>query len=143
MIRKPAAIEISPFERQTASKFLLSLLNRPSETDPTNDEELALKIAGSVGNFPLALDLIGCFIRKCGITMQQFVLEHPAFERELIKDGLGYTENDYRKPIATIWTLNRNRLSTDAKLILYLLALLDGDGAPSSLVNHGKSKEDM
>ena len=82
--RKPAAIEVKPFERQTAAQFLLSLLNRPPDVDSANDEELALKIAGSVGNFPLALDLIGCLIRKCGITMQQFVREHPAFERELI-----------------------------------------------------------
>jgi len=103
-----------------------------------------MKIAQLVGDLPLALDLVGCFIRECGMTIPQFIREHPAFERELLlTDGLGFTDNRYAKPMISIWTLSRARLSADARLFMSILALLDGDGVPSSLFTDCRSKKEM
>lgn len=143
---RPATVKIGPFALETGAEFLRLLVGNqqleqaaPASAD---EETWARRIAGSVGSHPLALDLLGSYMRRRAKTMQRFVSEHPTFERDfLFREELkDWTENAYEVSISNMWTMNISEteepdsgLSANAKILMNMLAFLDEDGVPLSL----------
>lgn len=121
------------------SKFLLSLVNRGNKTS-SDDEDLARKVSMAVGNHPLALDMLGSYMRKCNKSLRRFIQEHPRYERVFIfQPGLAkWTENAYLRFVSDTWEMSLCgddlRLSSTAQLLIQMLAFLDADNVPVSLV---------
>lgn len=145
---KLSNILVDPFTTSVASRFLLSLVDKNLSHSP-EEELLALKVSESVGNHPLALDIIGCYLRKCGKSLTTFAREHPTFERDfLFQPGLAeWTENSYQRSISNAWTMNLSAAGLDqsldagSTLLIQMLAFLDEDGAPLSLLTNNKRDE--
>ena len=136
--RGRAAMHIAPFPSLEASRFLLALLDKGSPS--LEEETLALQIAKSVGNHPLALDLLGCYMRRHGKSMRRFLREHPDFERNLLfqPDLRDRTKNAYQLSMGRIWALSLVE-DDGARLLIDMLALLDSDGVPLSFfVNNSR-----
>ncbi|KAK5659347.1 hypothetical protein OQA88_1440 [Cercophora sp. LCS_1] len=135
----PCSVDVEVFDANSASQFLLSAANIASPVSP-REEDAALLIAKSVGNHPLALDLIGNYIWRCGMTLQRFLQQYPTPERDILF-------HSSESSIANLWAMylddnkpNDNEINTpragldeNARLLIQMLALLDSDGAPLSL----------
>lgn len=134
----PLTVEVEPFSLLPAAEFLLTGLgiSPPSR----GDEKAAIHIARCVGHHPLALDLIGGYIRRCGLTMEQFTRQYPTPERDVLF---------HESSVANLWDMylgdngeSGRGLDANAKLLIQMLALLDGDGAPLFLFTN-MVREDM
>ncbi|CAM1508137.1 Fc.00g049850.m01.CDS01 [Cosmosporella sp. VM-42] len=124
-------IHVEPFDTKAATQFLLSLIDK--ECDPSHEEMmLALKISKSVGNHPLALDMIGCHIRRYGKSLVSFVHDHPTIERDFL----------FRSDLK-VWTENAYQSFVDDALAMNLGTAVTGhDGIPLSLFTDN-SRENM
>ncbi|KAK1758829.1 hypothetical protein QBC47DRAFT_457232 [Echria macrotheca] len=130
-----SSIEVELFDPESATRFLLNTIgiSSPSPQEVTS----ASHICKSAGNHTLALDLIGGYIRKCGMTMQQFIQQYPTSDAVL-----------HQASVTNLWTMyledskTGNALDANAKLLIQMLSLLDGDGTPFSLFTD-KSRRDM
>lgn len=137
---KPLArILIEPFTTEIGSKFLLSLVK--GEAVPSKDDgELARKVSRAVGNHPLALDLLGSYMRKCNKSLRRFTQEHQRYDRAFIfqPDLPQWTENAYLRFVSDTWTMNLSagdiRFDSSARLLIQMLAFLDADNVPVSLI---------
>lgn len=141
-----ARILVEPFSVEMGSGFLLSLVQK-GQTTSKDDEDLARKVSRAVGNHPLALDMLGSYMRKCNKSLQRFVQEHPRYDRTfLFQPGLAkWTENAYTRFVSDTWAMSLCsedlRLDSSARLMIQMLAFLDADNVPVSLVKeHDRAK---
>lgn len=146
---KVGRIHINLFSAEVASSFLLSLIDK--EHCATEEElRLALDIATSVGYHPLALDMVGCYIRRCGYSLVRFLDQHPNFETDLLfRDNLtGWSENIYQRFVDNALHLGLGSavyscvLDPMSECLLQMIAFLDVDGIPLEFFRQN-SMEDM
>lgn len=141
-----AEILVEPFSAEVGSKFLLSLTHRATKIS-IDDESLARKASMAVGNHPLALDILGSYMRKCNKSLRRFIQEHPSYDRAIIfQPGLArWTENAYLKFVSDTWEMSfcaqDLRLDSSAELLIQMLAFLDADNVPVSLVKENDSSK--
>lgn len=110
------------------------------ENGSEEDTRIATFIADAVGNHPLALNMIGCHVRRCGKSMQHFIRDNPTFERDFLfrrdrKLGAEYiTERTVGDVFArSVGEINMLPAQSPARTLLSLLAFLDPDGTPLSV----------
>lgn len=134
-----ARILLEPFSIETGSRFLLSLV-KEAAVPSRDDTELACKVSRAVGNHPLALDLLGSYMRKCNKSLRRFIQEHPTYDRAFIfQPGLAqWTENAYLRFVSNTWAMSLSagdtRFDSSARLLIQMLAFLDADDVPVSLI---------
>lgn len=141
-----ARILVEPFSTETGSRFLLSLIH--GEAVPSKEDgELARKVSKAVGNHPLALDMIGSYMRKCNKSLRRFIEEHPRYDRAFIfqPDLPQWTENEYLRFVSDTWAMNLSaggtKFDSTAKLLIQMLAFLDADNVPVSLVKENDTSK--
>ncbi|KAK2593350.1 hypothetical protein QQS21_008960 [Conoideocrella luteorostrata] len=140
-------VQVSPFNRGVASDFLLSLIDKQH---CATDEEarVALNISDSVGRHPLALDMVGCYVRRCGYSLVRFIQQHPSFEQDLLfRDNLRvWSENMYQRffnnSLGLGSTVYNHALDPFSECLVQMLAFLDADGVPLDFFRNN-SKESM
>ncbi|OAQ60260.1 tetratricopeptide repeat domain-containing protein [Pochonia chlamydosporia 170] len=146
---KVGRIQIKPFSAQVASNFLLSLIDK--DHSATEEElQLALDISTSVGYHPLALDMVGCYIRRCGYSLVRFLEQHPSFETDLLfRDNLTvWSANIYQRFVDNALHLGLGSavyscaLDPSSECLLQMMAFLDVDGIPVEFFTQN-SKEAM
>ncbi|KAJ4386491.1 hypothetical protein N0V93_009388 [Gnomoniopsis smithogilvyi] len=134
-----ARILVEPFSAEMGSKFLLSLVQRGTTTSK-DDEDLARTASIAIGNHPLALDMLGSYMRKCNKSLGRFLQEYPRYDRTLMFDPrlAKWTENAYTRFVSDTWSMSlyaeEMRLDCSANLMIQMLAFLDADNAPVSLL---------
>lgn len=140
---------MTPFAENVASQFLLSLLGK-SGIVCDKERDAALKICQTVENHPLTLDLIGCYIRRCGISLMRFAHDYPDFDRNLIFQNNQFTwkGNQYQSFVNGAMSMNLGSvlcgegMDPSSELLIRMLSLLDEDGVPRILFT-GHSEEKM
>lgn len=101
----------------------------------------------AVGNHPLALDLLGSYMRKCNKSLRRFVREHPRYDRVVtFQPGLAkWTDNAYLRFVSDTWEMSFCAedlgLSASAKLLIQMLAFLDTDNVLVSLIRENNNSE--
>lgn len=137
---------VDSFTIDTASNFVLFLVgnkDNPSE----RDRELAVAISKAVGNHPLALTMVGSYIRRCGKSMRHFILENPHFERAFMfhPDLTCGVESANERSVKSALALTFQTalpMESHSRLLICMLAFLDPDGAPLEIFR-GHTKEAM
>ncbi|KAK0732169.1 hypothetical protein B0H67DRAFT_475065 [Lasiosphaeris hirsuta] len=129
--RKTAAVSVDVFEPRAATMFLLSFLDTEAPTPA--DEKLASRIAQSVKYHPLALKMVGSYIRRRQNTLAAFLQEHPDFERDFLfhpalEESIDEKDLRHQSTIANVWAKSVQCLDTNTRLLIDMLALLDEDG---------------
>jgi hypothetical protein len=127
-----AQVPLDALEPDAAAAFLLDRLRRA----PYDHEfGLARQIAQAVGGLPLALDLIGNYIRGCGKSLVGFLSEYPRFQESFIfsHEFRDWSLKEHQQSIGFVWEMNLSMLDNPSKLFVQMLAFLDGDSIPTSL----------
>ncbi|KAI1137572.1 hypothetical protein F5Y05DRAFT_74735 [Hypoxylon sp. FL0543] len=134
-------IVIEPFNGETGTQMLLKLTG----TDESDSEEkkTAKQVADALGNLPLALDLVGNYVRGLGKPLSSFWLEYPRFEIDFLFNPnlVKWTPAQFEESISRIWALHlyptalntNGHLDANSRRLINMLAFLDKGGAPLSL----------
>ncbi|KAI0886344.1 uncharacterized protein GGS22DRAFT_179230 [Annulohypoxylon maeteangense] len=134
-------IVMEPFSVEIGIHLLLRVTN----TDESNLEEKAAAelITNALGHLPLALDLVGNYVRDLGKPLSSFWREHPHFERDFLfnPELTKWSPTYFEKSISRIWALHiyPNTQNTGGHLdvksywLINMLAFLDKDGVTLDL----------
>ncbi|KAI1845576.1 hypothetical protein JX266_008187 [Neoarthrinium moseri] len=136
-----AQIALETFNAVESVGFLLNRL----KMDPTNSEaELSEKITAAVGGLPLALDLIGSYIRECGMSLSIFLQEYPRFEENFMfsPDFLDWSKREHNKAVGIIWKRHLLELDNSTLLLAQMLAFMDASKIQTSIFS-AHSRERM
>ncbi|KAI0839447.1 hypothetical protein F5Y06DRAFT_303168 [Hypoxylon sp. FL0890] len=134
-------IVIEPFNGETGTQMLLKLTGM-DESDP-EEKRTANLIADALGNLPLALDLVGNYVRGLGKPLSSFWREYPHFETDFLFNPnlVKWTPTHFEESISRIWALHlypaalntNGHLDANSRRLINMLAFLDKGGAPLSL----------
>lgn len=124
---------VQPFNDSEGSNVLLRLV----ELDPNsqNNQELAQRIAHTLGGLPLALNQIGGFINQRKIRLEDFLTlyERNASKIDARKAGI----TDYEHSLSTVWEMSLNRLSGSSRSLQEILAFFDPDKIDEKVLREG------
>ncbi|KAI1455468.1 hypothetical protein F4805DRAFT_435660 [Annulohypoxylon moriforme] len=144
-VTEDRTIMMEPFSAETGTLMLLKVTN----TDESNLEEKAVAglLTDALGHLPLALELVGNYIRSLRKPLSSFWREHPHFETDFLFNPIltTWTPAHFEKSISRIWSLHiyPNTQNTSGSLdiksywLINMLAFLDKDGVPLSLFQDG------
>ena len=143
-------LNIHPFPTEDGEAFLTSTIQHQRHSKLTAQEMKAIKdICKAVDCLPLALDLVGSYIRSCGISLIRFQETHPEFEQNLLFDGIAKLNASlYQNSIDRLWTIARVptkyglAAEANSRILIQMLSFLDASGAPLFLFER-KSREHM
>ncbi|KAI1407505.1 hypothetical protein F5Y13DRAFT_174564 [Hypoxylon sp. FL1857] len=131
-------ISIEPFHGETGTQMLLKLTG--IEVSDSEEKRTANSIADRLGNLPLALDLVGNYVRSLGKPLSSFWRKHPHFEIDFLFNPnlMEWTPAHFEESISRIWALhvyptasNTSRpLDANSRRLINMLAFLDKGGAP-------------
>jgi hypothetical protein len=133
-------IEIEPFSGATGTELLLKVA--AADSSVAEEREAAMSIADSLGNLPLALDLVGNYVRGLGKSLASFSQAYPHFETDfLFNPNLArWTPSHFEASISRIWALHLpvhdkldGNLDGKSRRLINTIAFLDKDGVPLSL----------
>lgn len=102
------------------------------ERNPKRD--LLIQIVNDVGALPLALVVVGGYIRQSGSTLSEFAASF-RYSAGLWNASAEKTGSPYNKSLVNICRLAIAELSQDAEELLYLLAFLNPDEVPERLLH--------
>ncbi|KAL6695296.1 hypothetical protein J3F84DRAFT_408260 [Trichoderma pleuroticola] len=129
-------IPLRPFGPTDGSKLLLVQVSTGAYGDVTKKEEaaLAMEISNNVGGLPLWINALGGFVAQSQCTLLECLDIYKASFRSLDEGtkGGGWI---YEKTPTKVFDLAFSRLSEDAKTLLYILAFLNPDGVPESMLS--------
>ncbi|OTA58869.1 hypothetical protein K449DRAFT_436358 [Hypoxylon sp. EC38] len=134
-------IVIEPFDAETGTQMLLKLIGI-DESD-LEEKGTAKLIADELGNLPLALDLVGNYVRSLGKPLSSFWREYPRFDTDFLFNPnlVRWTPTHFEESISRIWALHlypnssntNGHLNANSRRLINMLAFLDKGGAPLSL----------
>lgn len=103
------------------------------QVDVPANQEKAKVIANALGGLPLALSQIGGFISQRKLPLQDFL---PLYERNAAKiDARNTGIIDYEHTLSTVWEMSLSKLSGDSLKLLNLLAFLEPDSIPETILS--------
>jgi hypothetical protein len=149
-------IEVMPMNQQDScdllQKYLFEstdLTNPPSyerEVPTVQDIE---KLCTHLGNLPLALAQAAAFMRQQSLTVNEYIrlleIDDSSLSDLLDHDFRSYgPEDDFSKAVASTWKVSFDQIEIDsppAISLLSLMAFLDPDGIPKSLLRKFQTDE--
>ncbi|KAI1445428.1 hypothetical protein F5Y02DRAFT_386167 [Annulohypoxylon stygium] len=134
-------ILMEPLSIETGTQLLLKI----TDTHESNLREKAAAklITDALGHLPLALDLVGNYVKGLGKSLSSFWREHPHFETDFLfnPDLTTWTPAHFEESISRIWALHiypnfqdtSGHLDAKSYWLINMVAFLDRDGVPLSL----------
>ncbi|KAL8904626.1 MAG: hypothetical protein Q9207_003147 [Kuettlingeria erythrocarpa] len=128
-------IPLRPLSGTAGSTLLLTQIP-PGLSDESKAEqkELAMEISDTVGGLPLWLNALGGFIAQSQCSLSECLDSYRSSFHPL-DQGMKTGSWTYEKTPSTVFDLAFSKLSDDAKTLLYLLAFLNPDGVPESMLS--------
>lgn len=132
---------MEPLSIETGTQLLLKI----TDTHESNLREKAAAklITDALGHLPLALDLVGNYVKGLGKSLSSFWREHPHFETDFLfnPDLTTWTPAHFEESISRIWALHiypnfqdtSGHLDAKSYWLINMVAFLDRDGVPLSL----------
>ncbi|CAL8577786.1 hypothetical protein XPA_003602 [Xanthoria parietina] len=125
------SIHLQPFSEGEGAKYFLSRLSDPS----SQDESLAIVIARKLGGLPIALSHVAGFIEATSCTFEELLdMYSYRADPEMVDYDSSEITFDYEGSYATLWKVSFESLGKEAKELLEMVALLDPDSIPESLL---------
>lgn len=129
-------IPLRPFGPTDGSKLLLVQVSTGAYGNVTKKEEaaLAMEISNNVGGLPLWINALGGFVAQSQCTLLE-CLDIYKSSFSSLDEGTKGAAWIYEKTPTKVFDLAFSRLSEDAKTLLYILAFLNPDGVPESMLS--------
>jgi tetratricopeptide (TPR) repeat protein len=126
-------IPLKPFPAEVGSEFLLRRLGDGIDAGGGERALIAQQISSNVGGLPLWLNALGGFITVSQCSLAECV---DIFRSTLdpMDEGVLAGGCTYEKSPSAVFDLAFSKLTPDAKTLLCLLAFLDPDGVPESML---------
>jgi hypothetical protein len=128
----PCYLEVPLFARKESEEYLL-YMNSSDDQNNSLETTAAAKIAGSVGDLPLALSLVASYARSIACSYHIFLQQYPEIDRDFLFQGLDdhlRTSQAYQESVDRTWTLGLQNADPSARILMETLAFLDKDGLP-------------
>lgn len=111
-------------------------LHHPSK----KDIQSALKLSATLGGLPLALSQISGYLSTIEYSIDEFLdmYEEPEQNSDKLLLTMNSESFDYEHTLNTVWDLTLSNLSPTAESLLRVLAFLDPDNIPESLLSGPK-----
>jgi hypothetical protein len=134
--------ELETFGEEDGSTMLLQYLER---ADPLRDPErdLAQQISGLVGGLPVAISHVAGYVSYSQCSLSELL---EIFKQRRRHTGAATSEDDdlpasfrqasfsYDETLAMVWNVTLRELSTDARDLTYILAYLNCEAVPESML---------
>ena len=118
-------IEVSPWDTNTGSKFLLHLLSGHISAEIlANQSQSALELSERLSGHALALAKMGGVIHRRSWTIQQLV---EVYDRQ----------PDFKNGIGPVWQVSFQNLSPYSSSLLSIFSFCSPDSIPQSLLEPG------
>jgi transcriptional regulator with XRE-family HTH domain len=120
-------IELAEFSPDEAVDFLRKRVPALGSVDVDDEglqaegerrRALASKLAGELGNLPLALEHAAAYLRETGVPVKEYLMLYRDNAQRLLALDVDIA---YPRPVATTWSVTR-QISPDAEAIFQLLA---------------------
>lgn len=133
--RTTEVMKLQCFAAKTGLVVLCSLTGlQPSNKD---DDTAARELCELIGGFPLAMTQISEFINDRGYSYREFL---PVYKRSAEKI---FTRSaapmQYEHTLDTVWNISFQKLSTESKALLDILAFFDPDSIPEWILSNEKA----
>lgn len=117
-------IDLQPFSLADASTFLKSLSRKGYEKD---NLEFCKEISEALGGLPLAITQMGGVIRRCGLSLEDFLVDYQKDVGKLHQTRLPRSTDpaQYTQTVSSVWMLEA--LSKSALALLRVISFLDPD----------------
>ena len=128
----PCYLEVPLFTRKESEEFLLCM-NSVDDKNGSLETNAATKIASSVGDLPLALNLVASYASSIACSYHVLLQKYPEIHRGFLFQGLGdylRAPQAYQKSVDRTWTLGLQNADPSARVLMETLAFLDKDGLP-------------
>ncbi|KAL9026672.1 MAG: hypothetical protein Q9196_004695 [Gyalolechia fulgens] len=136
-------IPLRPLSATAGSTLLLTQIPTGfSEESKAQQKELAMEISNRVGGLPLWLNALGGFIAQSQCSLSECLDSYRSSFHPL-DQGMKAGNWTYGKTPSTVFDLAFSKLSEDAKTLLYLLAYLNPDGVPESMLSIDGPDDDL
>lgn len=134
-------IALQPLSSDSGSELLLKFLDdRPTVTE--EDQETAHEISKWVGGLPLAIVTIGGYIRVTRRKVSQIFGYLMRSSRVWADSGENGVKN-YKKTLATVFSLALAELNTNSRHLIDLLAFMNPDHTPEELFTQRHSRQEL
>ena len=135
-------LHLETFGEEDGSTMLLQYLER---RDPKKDpeRELARQISGLVGGLPVAISHVAGYVSYSECSLAELL---EIFKQRRRHTGAATSEDDdlpasfrqasfsYDETLAMVWNVTLRELSTDARDLTYILAYLNCEAVPESML---------
>jgi hypothetical protein len=138
----PASItyRLQPLTADEGSKLLVTSLKATSNEalyDSTEGLESATELSNDLGGLPLAICQISGFISTSLCTVAEFreIYKSQRDMNEVFEEPEGSANFHYQYTLATVWDLSFSKLDSDSVSFLEIVAFLDPDSIPETLLH--------
>ena len=123
-------LHIQSFEKHAGTATFLALIGRKRYTDA--DQVLAEENVSTLGGLPLAPNQIAGFISQQRLALKEFLPLYQKNSAKIHTRKMGATDSS--RTLSTVWEVSLSRLSGLSSTLQKLLAFLDPDRIPESLL---------
>ncbi|OJD37205.1 nb-arc and tpr domain protein [Diplodia corticola] len=135
-------IHVPPLSESKAAELLLDLVRQSDHCgvdEDVEETELARQLTKSLGGLPLAINQIANYMLESQCDLEEIWDIYSDFRNRasLLDQDAGNLHMDYPHSLNTVWDISMSRVESankDSRHLLQLLALLDPDGIPESLL---------
>ncbi|RSL74543.1 hypothetical protein CEP53_000101 [Fusarium sp. AF-6] len=127
------ACEVSSLEKEDGASMIQLLLE--NEVSDAQDRHLVEEMAKALGGLPLALAQMAGYLRTNHVTVKEFLGNHnnSEYARRLFGRPASLDHEQHQQTLETVWRLSLEKLSADAKTLLWIIVFLHPDEMPCSI----------
>jgi NB-ARC domain len=134
-------LKLEPFDEDAGSEMLLGYLRKDRKTDPEKD--LAREISTFVGGLPVAIAHVAGYADYSHYSLDELLETFREWRR---RTGVATDEADdlpmafrkaafsYDQTLSMVWNVTLRELSRDAQDVMYILAYLNCEAVPESML---------
>ncbi|RSL89554.1 hypothetical protein CEP51_001172 [Fusarium floridanum] len=127
------ACEVSSLEKEDGASMIQLLLE--NEVSDAQDRHLVEEMAKALGGLPLALAQMAGYLRTNHVTVREFLgnYNNSEYARRLFGRPASLDHEQHQQTLETVWRLSLEKLSADAKTLLWITVFLHPDEMPCSI----------
>ncbi|RMJ15433.1 hypothetical protein CDV36_004891 [Fusarium kuroshium] len=127
------ACEVGSLEKEDGASMIQLLLE--NEVSDAQDRHLVEEMAKALGGLPLALAQMAGYLRTNHVTVREFLgnYNNSEYARRLFARPASLDHEQHQQTLETVWRLSLEKLSADAKTLLWITVFLHPDEMPCSI----------